>query len=142
LRLLLALILVASGLLLGLGDAFLAWWNYAAGGASDIRARGPWLLVLYLPYFAVVTWVATQLLTLGVRRRYELRISATVLLPLLATAGVMALFYLEPTGTVWRVLVPLREVGGTWTVALLDAALLAGGIALLASRPASEAGAV
>lgn len=140
-RVLLALVLIAAGLLLSLGDVFLAWWNYAAGEASDIRARGPWLLVLYLPHLAVGIWAAMLLLTLSVRRRYGLRMFATVILPLLATASVVALLYLEPTGTVWRALVPLRQAGGSWTVVLLDAALLAAGVALLVWRPSTPASA-
>src|SRR5690606_41144171 len=107
--------------------------------APDIRARGPVLLVLNLPYFAAVTWVAILLLTFGVRRRYKLRRSAIVLLSVLATASVVALFYLEPTGAVWHVLLPLRQVGGSWTVVFLDAAMLVAGVALLARRPPAQA---
>ena len=140
-RLLPPLTVLAAGLLLAAGDTFLAAWRAAAGDAHDIAARGPWLLVLYVPFFVLGTALVIGLLLLPLARRHQLAPWPRVLLPVTATVAAAVVLYADPYTVVWRVLGPLRLALGPLGGAALDGLLVLAGLALLwRLRPTVRAG--
>ena len=136
-RLFLSLALIAVGLLLAAGDAFLAAWEAGAGEHQDIATRGPWLLALYVPFFTLGAALVAGLLLVPLGRRHQLAPWPRVLLPVGAALTAAAILYADPFTLVWRVLQPLRAALGPGGAAVLDGLLVVAGVALLLrARPA------
>jgi hypothetical protein len=137
-RLLIGLLVLATGLFLGLGDLFLAVWTARSNGEHDIAARGPWLLAMFIPYLASLVALVTVCVALATGRRvgaWPVRLALGIV-----AAGVMGiLLYADPSATVWRVLAPGRRMLGEWGTYAADVALLILAAALLrASSGKSE----
>jgi len=66
---------VLAGIICGFGatklgaELFLASWSFASAGHSDIAARGPWILALYLPAIGALSIVGTTITATFLARR-------------------------------------------------------------------------
>lgn len=130
-RFVLGLLALATGLFLSAGDIFLAAWNRAAGTASDIRARGPWLLAMSVPYFAVAILVIVLITAVAIGRRQRLALWSGAMASVVATLVAGAALYYDPTTSVWRILSPMRDWLGYAGAAVPDLAFLGVGVWLL-----------
>ena len=117
---------IVSGFLL-LGDAFFWSWARSSEGHSDIAARAPFLLVIYLPYFAITVAATAAIIACLRARREQLNVRMHLVSALIATLGVGIALYFDPSVSFWRavnlVRTPLQESWGHPAILLSDVAL-------------------
>ena len=130
--------LLCLGLFLSFGDRFLALWAWAAHGRPDILARGPFLLFLYTPYFAV----AVALITVGIAiisaAKRQGRPLPTAAVALGAVVLTYLALYLDATAAVWRLRGALHLALGATGYVVLDVLLLMFGGWVLVRHPWSR----
>jgi hypothetical protein len=135
----LGFVLLCLGLSLSFGDLFLAFWAWAAHGQPDILARGPFLLAILSPYFAVAVALVSVGVAILVAARRNRRPFRLALVAILAVALTYAALYLDTTASVWRVSGALRLAIGSPGYTVLDVLLLVAGAWMVASRQTGEA---
>ncbi len=117
-----------------MGDLFLLSWERLSQGETDIAARGPFLLVFFVPYFAVA--LATMVALAAALRARRLQRSA------LGAAGVaislillaVVVLYVDPGSVALRALsvirTPLARAAGYPGIVVADLGAVAAGLAL------------
>lgn len=98
--------LVAS--FLWLGDAFLWLWERGSAGESDIAARGPFLLAIFLPWIALIAGGLAIVAAVWRARAERRNVIVHVLAAIAATLIVGAALYSDPTVSFWRAAHVLR----------------------------------
>jgi hypothetical protein len=106
-------ILSVSGLLL-MGDIFLLIFEIGSRGESDIAARGPFLLALFVTDFAIATAaVVAVIAAVRARRSQQFALRDALVAVCLVSLAYVAL-YLDPNVIALRTLSALRGPLGRW----------------------------
>ena len=133
--------LIGTGLVVAAGDIFLWSWEQEALGATDIMARGPFLLGLFLPYFLLGSAIITAGMVAYVGRRTEISFGRRTVMATLAVCLGFAAVYLEPTSTFFRSRNALPGGEGLLLKAAVDITLVGFGGLLLRKSALTNAAA-
>jgi len=92
-----------------MGDFFLLQWESSSQGQSDIVARGPFLLAMFIPYFVAAVSIIVALIAAVRARRLDRSALRDFALAVGLVLAVGVVLYVDPTASALRVLSAARS---------------------------------